>query len=150
MGRSDDPTPPEDATHLHIKPTEAPLTADAVEQGFRQLHSHHELPTYTIQAYVDPVLEVLRNAAAIRTTSLYEHVEEGTPGEEWPLIPSNESESFFPVSWRELDEVAELVVQDRQRAALRATSDETDAPLKAAKTSRPDNPEDITEWVTIQ
>ncbi|TKX58579.1 hypothetical protein EXE44_06955 [Halorubrum sp. SS7] len=40
MGRSDDPTPPEDATHLRIKPTEAPLTADAVEQGFRQLHSH--------------------------------------------------------------------------------------------------------------
>jgi len=46
MGRSDDPTPPEDATHLRIKPTEAPLTVDAVEQGFRQLHNlTSETPT---------------------------------------------------------------------------------------------------------
>ncbi|TKX87206.1 hypothetical protein EXE43_04415 [Halorubrum sp. SS5] len=39
MGRSDNPTPPEEATHLRIKPTEAPLTADAVEQGVRRLHA---------------------------------------------------------------------------------------------------------------
>ena len=40
MGRSDDPTPPDESpTHLRIQPTDTPLTADAVEQGFRQLHN---------------------------------------------------------------------------------------------------------------
>nr|WP_321167052.1 hypothetical protein [Halorubrum sp. GN11GM_10-3_MGM] len=40
MGRADDPSPPrESPTHLRIRPTDTPLTADAVEQGFRRLHS---------------------------------------------------------------------------------------------------------------
>ena len=39
MGQRADPTPPEESTHLRIRPTETPLTAAAVEQGFRRLHT---------------------------------------------------------------------------------------------------------------
>ncbi|ELZ41659.1 hypothetical protein C463_12022 [Halorubrum californiense DSM 19288] len=40
MGQSDDPTPPDESpTHLRIRPTDTPLTADAVEQGFRRLQT---------------------------------------------------------------------------------------------------------------
>lgn len=39
MGRPADPTPHADAaTHLQIRPTDTPLTAATVEQGFQRLH----------------------------------------------------------------------------------------------------------------
>lgn len=41
MGRTDDSPPngPSDHTHLHLRPTDAPLSPAAVEQGFCRLHS---------------------------------------------------------------------------------------------------------------
>lgn len=88
------------------------------QKRIKQLNSDHELPTYTVQAYIDPTLEVLRNAAACKTRSLYEYISDGTPGEDWRLIGSDEAELFFPVRWSELDSEAELRVYDRVRAGL--------------------------------
>lgn len=101
------------------------------QKRMRQLRSDHELPTYTVQAYVDPVLEALRNAAACRTEELYEYISSGEPGEDWNLIGSDESEVFFPVSWAELDTEVGLTVHNRNRAGL---------------VKKPDNPADITAW----
>ena len=101
------------------------------QKRMRQLRSDYELPTYTVQAYVDPVLEVLRNAAACRTDELYEYISSGEPGDDWNLIGSDESEVFFPVSWAELDTEVDLTVHDRSRAGL---------------VTKPDNPADITAW----
>ncbi|MFC7324157.1 type IV secretory system conjugative DNA transfer family protein [Halorubrum rutilum] len=39
MGDHQDPTPPQDATHLRLRPTDTQLSPDAVEQGFCRLHS---------------------------------------------------------------------------------------------------------------
>ena len=89
------------------------------EKRISQLQSHYELPTYTLQAYIDPTLEVLRNAAMAPTEELYEYIRTaGEPGVDWPLIPSNENERFFPVFWDELDGVIDLTVHDRDRAGL--------------------------------
>lgn len=101
------------------------------QKRMRQLNSHYELPTYTVQAYVDATLRVLRNVAAVRTRSLYEYIAAGTPGEDWPLIPSDENEYFFPVSWSELHGEVPIHVYDRNRAGL---------------LSHPDDPEDITAY----
>lgn len=102
------------------------------QKRMRQLRSDYELPTYTVQAYIDPTLEVLRNVAACRTDALYEYISQGEPGDDWPLISSNEHEMFFPVSWSELDCETDLLVHDRNRAGLEAP--------------KPDDPTDITAW----
>jgi hypothetical protein len=101
------------------------------QKRMQQLNSHYELPTYTVQAYVDPTLRALRNVAVVRTAPLYEYIAAGTPGEDWPLIPSNEDEHFFPVSWSELQGEVSLRVHNRRRAGL---------------IPDPDNPEDITAY----
>lgn len=101
------------------------------QKRMRQLRSDYELPTYTVQAYIDPTLEVLRNAALCRTDEFYEYISNGEPGEDWDLIPSNENEMFFPVSWGELDPNVDLTVYDRFRAGL---------------VTKPDDPTDITAW----
>ncbi len=101
------------------------------QKRVQQLNSHYELPTYTVQAYVDATLRVLRNVAAVRTAPLYEYIMTGTPGEDWPLIPSDENEYFFPVSWSELHGEVPIQVHDRRRAELMPD---------------PDNPEDITAY----
>jgi hypothetical protein len=101
------------------------------QKRMRQLNSHYELPTYTVQAYVDATLRALRNVAAVKTSSLYEYIATGTPGEDWPLIPSNENEFFFPVSWSELQGEVLLRVHDRHRSGLGPN---------------PTNPEDITAY----
>lgn len=101
------------------------------QKRMRQLENHYELPTYTVQAYVDETLGVLRNAAACPTDQLYQYISDGEPGEDWPLIESNEDEIFFPVSWGELDTEVDLSVHNRWRAGL---------------VNRPDNPADITAW----
>jgi len=88
------------------------------QKRVQQLESNYELPTYTVQAYIDPTLEVLRNVASVRTDEFYEYLKRGKPDKDWPLIPSNESEMFFPVEWRELDSVMDLNVYDRERANL--------------------------------
>lgn len=88
------------------------------QKRVQQLESNHELPTYTVQAYVDPTLEVLRNVASVKTQAFYKYLKRGTPDKDWPLIPSNESEMFFPVEWGELDPIMDLKVYDRERANL--------------------------------
>lgn len=101
------------------------------QKRMRQLENHYELPTYTVQAYVDKTLGVLRNAAACPTDQLYRYISTGEPDEDWPLIPSDEDETFFPVSWEELDAEVDLLVHDRWRAGL---------------INRPENPTDISAW----
>lgn len=102
------------------------------QKRMRQLHSDYELPTWTVQAYVDPVLEMLRNAAACRTDDLFQYIgAAGRPGDEWPLIQSDEDEFFYPVEWGELDSEINIRVHNRQRAGL---------------VERPDDPSDITAW----
>jgi len=101
------------------------------QKRMRQLENHYELPTYTVQAYIDETLGVLRNAAACPTEQLYQYISDGEPDDDWPLIESNESETFFPVSWGELDSEVDLLVENRWRAGL---------------VNRPDDPTDITEW----
>jgi len=49
---------------------------------------------------------------------LYEYIATGTPGEDWPLIPSDENEHFFPVSWAELKGEVPLRVHNKSRAGL--------------------------------
>lgn len=97
----------------------------------QQLNSKYELPTYTVQAYVDTTLHALRNAAAVKTAQLYEYVTSGTPGEDWDLIPSNENEFFFAITWSELQDKMKLQVHDRRRAGL---------------VPDPNDPEDITAY----
>jgi len=94
------------------------------QKRMRQLNSHYELPTYTVQAYVDTTLRALRNAAAVRTSSFYEYLTTGTPGEDWPLKRSNENEYFFAVSWSELQDEVSLKVHDRRRAELMPDPDD--------------------------
>jgi len=103
------------------------------QKRLRQLGDDYHLPTWTVQAYVDPTLEVLQNAAICRTEDLYNYIDAVvTPGDDaWPLIGSDESEQFYPVTWGELDPVLSLYVHRRGRAGL---------------LTRPDNPEDITDW----
>jgi len=104
------------------------------QKRMRQLENDYELPTYTVQAYIDVTLGMLRNAAAIRTKELYKHLSTGEPGEDWPLIQSNESEYFFPIEWDELHPITNLKVYDYNRADL------------VKKTKQPDNPEQITSY----
>lgn len=79
-----------------------------------------ELPTYTLQAYVDPVLELLRNVAVCKTAELYAYIDETVcPGSErHPLIGSDESERFYPIAWTELDEHIDLKIYNRERANI--------------------------------
>jgi len=88
------------------------------QKRVKQLNGDYELPTWTVQAYIDPILDVLRNAAAIKTDRLYEYILTQEIGEDFPLIDSDESEQFFPVEWRELDRNAQLKVHNRKRADL--------------------------------
>lgn len=84
-----------------------------------QLKSDAGLPIYTLQAYVDPVLGVLQNAAIVKTEDLYHYIDRaGDPGERWNLIQSNESEEFFAVSWGELDSHTDIHIHNRERAGL--------------------------------
>lgn len=104
------------------------------QKRMKQLTTDHQLPTWTVQAYVEPVLQVVQNAAACRSESLYQYIsQKGEPGDEWPLIQSNESETFYPVPWSELDGELDLRIQNRSRAGLDVD---------------PENPENIREWAT--
>lgn len=83
---------------------------------YRDRDAH--LPTYTIQAYVDATLCVLRNAGIIRTSELYEHIlSQRCPISEDELIGSDESEQFYAVPWSNLV-TRGLYVHDRDRAGL--------------------------------
>jgi hypothetical protein len=87
------------------------------QKRMRQLASSYELPTWTIQAYVEPVLESVQNVAACRTDRLFEYIKsKGEPSVDWPLKPSNESEMFYAVPWDEIDRTTDLRVYDRDRA----------------------------------
>jgi hypothetical protein len=99
-----------------------------------QLNSHYELPTYTVQAYIDTTLRVMRNVAAVKTKDLMKYIMTGTPGDDWPLIPSNENEYFFPVSWSELYGEIPIQVYNPHRAGL---------------IPEPDNPEKITDYANV-
>jgi len=103
------------------------------QKRLRQLNQDYHLPTWTVQAYVEPTLRMLQNAAACRTAELFEYVNTTVePGSDnWPLIRSNEDEHFYAIDWGELDGVATLRVYDRDRAGLR---------------KQPDDPGNIRAW----
>lgn len=88
------------------------------QKRMRQMNGGGELPTYTVQAYVDETLGVLRNAAAVRTEELYGYLQQGRVGRDWSLIDSDENEEFFAVDWSELDLQCNLKIYDEQRAGL--------------------------------
>lgn len=107
-----------DMTTFTVRYSRASGTDTEFQKRVKQLNGDYELPTWTVQAYIDPTLQILRNAAAIKTDELYEYILSQEIGEDFPLIDSNESEQFFPVEWCELDRNAQLKVHNRERAGL--------------------------------
>lgn len=97
----------------------------------------YELPTWTVQAYIDTALGVVRNAAAVRTRELYDVILAGEPGDDWPIIPvtdeqGNPDGKMLAVDWETVDNDCEMFVKRRSRADL--------------QTPTPDDPNDITAW----
>lgn len=107
-----------DMTTFTVRYSRASGTDTEFQKRVKQLNGDYELPTWTVQAYIDPTLQVLRNAAAIKTDELYEYILSQEIGEDLPLIDSNESEKFFPVEWCELDKHTPLKIHNRARAGL--------------------------------
>lgn len=109
-----------------------------------QVNNGYDYPTYTVQAYVEPTLEVLLNAACVRTDQFYNYIqakEPEEPGTDWPLIEARKGsphfrpgEEFYPVWWADLNDAenVDLTVYDRDEAGL--------------SRDRPSNPDKITAW----
>ena len=112
-----------DYTTFTVRYSRPTGTDTEYQKRVRQLDSHHELPTYTVQAYVDADLGMLRNAAWCRTEDLIRYVSNGTPGDDWPIVTTYSGESFIPIEWGELDPLIELHVHNRERAGLEPTGD---------------------------
>jgi len=120
-----------DKTTFTVRYSRASGNKTEYQKRIDQLNSHFELPTYTVQAYIDTTLGALRNVAAVKTKPFMKYITTGTPGDEWPLIPSDEEEYFFPVSWSELYGEVDIKVHNRHRAGL---------------VPEPSDPEDITAY----
>lgn len=108
----------------------------------RQYHNDdYELPTWTVQAYVDTTLGAIRNVAAVRTEELYDVVLAGEPGEDWPIIPVRDEQGrpdgkMITVDWQTVDDKCEMLVHDRSRAGLQRPT--------------PENPGDIVSWGEVR
>lgn len=108
------------------------------QKRVRQRNSdEYVLPTYTVQAYVDTTLGCVYNAAAVKTEELYELIDAGTIGDDWPTKAVYDRGGEYDgqmlcVSWQEIDDTTELKLLDRQRAGLGA--------------KYPDNPSTLEGW----
>lgn len=111
------------------------------QKRIRQLECEdYVLPTYTVQAYVDTVLERVYNVAAVRTEDLYDLINSGTIGKDWPVKPVYDRDGqydgeMFCVNWHAVDEEADLQVLSRPRAGLTP--------------ERPDDPTSVTAWAKM-
>lgn len=118
---------------------ERPTGAETEYQKRRRQYRNndYELPTWTVQAYVDTTLGVIRNVAAVRTQELYSLVLSREVGDDWPIIPVTDDRGspdgkMIAVDWQTVDDECEMLVKKRARAGLYPAA--------------PDDAGDITAW----
>jgi len=84
---------------------------------YRDNQAH--LPTWTVQAYVEPTLGVLQNAACVSTADLYKYIiNRRCPISEDELMSSDGDEWFYPVWWSKLLGCTDIKIYNESRVDM--------------------------------
>lgn len=77
------------------------------------------LPTWTVQAYIEPTLEVLQNAACVSTADLYRYIiNRRCPISDEEIVSPNGEEWFYTVWWSELLGCSDIKIYDESRVDM--------------------------------
>jgi len=90
------------------------------QKRMKQYHSKlSHLPTYTVQAYIDPTIEALQNFAFVETKQLYDYISrELCPIGKDEVVERRGEANFYAVEWSELVGCTDIVIYDKGRADI--------------------------------